>query len=82
MTMKRQLEPNKDLILQSAIFSKQLAYNRYKNIQIEMLKYSFISSENGDYCITYNCDEMNKKLKEAEADFITASNRVNELQCQ
>ena len=80
--MKKQLEPNKDLILQSAIVNKQLAYDRYKNLQIKMLKDSFISSENGEYCIAYNYDEMNKKLKEAEAEFITASNRVSELQCQ
>lgn len=77
--MKKQLKPNKELILKSAILNKQLAYSKYKKIQIDILQNTHISSVDGGYIFLFDSAEMRMKLKEAETEFANASTALNKL---
>lgn len=77
--MGKQLKLNKEMMIQSAILNKQLAYNKYRDIQINILQNTFISSADGKILVVYDYDEMRTKLKEAEYEFCKASAHLVEL---
>lgn len=74
------MKPNKELLLQSAILNKQLAFIKYKSIQINILQNTLISSIDGKFIVGYDYDEMHTKLKEAELEFCRASTELSKLQ--
>ena len=76
--MKKLSAPNADFIIKSAIQQKQDAFGRYRDIQIKCLQNTHIKDD-GNIIYVYDVAEMNRKLAEAEHDFINASKYLEEL---
>ena len=76
--MKKTTTPNNEYIIKSAVVQKQNAFSKYRDIQIKCLQNTHISDD-GSILHIYDVAEMNKKLAEAEHDFINASKYLEEL---
>ena len=76
--MKKLPQLNSDFIIKSAILQKQNAFGRYRDIQIKCLQNTHIKDD-GNIIYVYDVAEMNRKLAEAEHDFISASKYLADL---
>lgn len=76
--MGKKLSLNTDFVIKSAIQQKQNAFSRYRDIQIKCLQNTHITDD-GTIIHVYDVAEMNRKLAEAEHDFINASKYLEDL---
>ena len=67
------LEPNKQMLLDSAITAKKIAYQNYKAMLIVWIQSTWIGDDGSMVVLKSNYAE---KLKEAYAEFINASIEV------
>ena len=76
--MSKQLTPNYEIQKQSAVFSLQDAYRRYKNAIIDSLKWTWIDDD-GNYAILKGAEERSAKIKELEKEVIRLKFKVDEI---
>lgn len=67
--MKKQPEPNLQLILKSTISELQVTYTNYKKAIIEDLQYSWFS-DNGEFTFLAGAEERKKKIEDLGTEVV------------
>lgn len=76
--MKKQSEPNLQLILKSTISELQAAYTNYKNAIIKDLQYSWYS-DNGEFTFLAGAEERKKKIADLGKEVVRLQVIVGEI---
>ncbi len=76
--MKKQPEPNLQLILKSAISALQVAYANYKNAIIKDLQYTWYS-DNGELTFLSGVEERQKKIADLGKEVVRLQAKVEEI---
>jgi hypothetical protein len=76
--MKKQSEPNLQLMLRSAISALQVTHKDYKNAIIKDLQSSWYSDD-GDLCFLAGIEERKKKIADLGKELIRLQVIVDEL---
>lgn len=76
--MKKQLEPNLQLILKSAISELQVTYTNYKTAIIKDLQYSWYS-DNGEFTFLAGAEERKKKIADLGKEVVRLQLKVDEI---
>ena len=76
--MKKQPEPDLQLILKSTISELQVTYTNYKNAIIKDLQYSWYS-DNGEYTFLAGAEERKKKIADLEKKVVRLQVIVGEI---
>ena len=75
---EKRLIANNNFVIKSAIESKKIAFNEYRDLKIFCWNNTSISSD-GSIVYSYNIEVMNKKMAVAESNFINATRYLEEL---
>ena len=67
--MKKQPEPDLQLLLKSAISELQVTYTNYKNAIIKDLQYSWYS-DNGEFTFLAGAEERKKKIADLRKEVV------------
>ncbi|MBQ9589279.1 MAG: hypothetical protein IJR29_03740 [Butyrivibrio sp.] len=76
--MKKQPEPNLQLILKSAIWALQVTYKDYKTAIIKDLQFSWYS-DNGDFTFLAGAEERKKKIADLGKEVVRLKVKVEEI---
>lgn len=76
--MKKQLEPNLQVILKSAISALQVTYKDYKAAIIKDLQYSWYSDD-GEFSVLAGAEERKKEIADLEKEVVRLQARVDEI---
>ena len=76
--MKRQYEPNLQLILKSTISALQTAYTDYKTAIIKDLQYTWYSNT-GDFNFLAGAEERKKKIADLEKEVMRLRVKVDDI---
>ena len=76
--MKKQPEPNLQLILKSTISELQATYTNYKNAIIKDLQYSWYS-DNGEFTFLAGAEERKKKIADLGKEVVRLKVMVGEI---
>lgn len=76
--MKKQLKPNLQLILKSAISALQVTYKDYKTAIIKDLQCSWYSDD-GKFTFLAGAEERKKKIEDLREEVIRLQIKVDEL---
>ena len=76
--MKKQTEPNLQLLLKSAISALQVAYTNYKTAIIKDLQYTWYS-DNGELTFLSGVEERQKKIADLGKEVVRLQAKVEEI---
>ena len=76
--MKKQPEPNLQLILKSAISALQVTYKDYKAAIIKDLQYSWYSDD-GEFSVLAGAEERKKEIADLGKEVVRLQAKVDEI---
>lgn len=76
--MKKQPEPNLQLILKSAISALQVTYKDYKSAIIKDLQYSWYSDD-GEFSVLAGAEERKKEIADLGKEVVRLQAKVDEI---
>ena len=76
--MKKQSEPNLQLMLKSVISALQVTYKDYKTAIIKDLKYTWYSDD-GEFTFLAGAEERKKQIEDLGKEIARLQNRVCEI---